>query len=164
MNIKFVFIIILFSLFGLTGTLTLIYNIYTSNKIKKWELTFGIITNAFVSEEMVKNPDSGAMNKMYKLNINIEYIVDDIKYFNNGKTINNFKLYYDKKGAKEYIKNYNIGENIDIMYDKNNPENSMIINQIYEMKLFMNILSLSFFLIGIIGLLIIIKYYKLNKL
>jgi hypothetical protein len=139
------------------GVLMFIYNINTSSKLKKWELTAGIIVNTFVLEEMVENID-GEKEKMYKPNIKYEYIVDGVKYYNDGDNIYNFKKYYGKvKHTDKYLKNYNVGENIDIMYNKNNPEDSMIKNQIYEMNLFINILSLSFLLIGIIGLIIIIK-------
>jgi hypothetical protein len=164
MKIKFIFPIIIFSLFGLAGVLTFVYNIYTFNKLKKWKLTVGIIVNTFISEEMVENIDSGIKVKMYKPNIEYEYIIEGIKYYNNDvNNINNFKQYYGKmKTAQNYLLNYKIGENIDVMYNKNNPEYSMIKSKIYEMNLFINILSLSFFIIGIIGLLLFKKYYKLK--
>ncbi|GHU36454.1 hypothetical protein FACS1894172_19360 [Spirochaetia bacterium] len=158
MGIKFIFIIILFSLFCLVGAIVFVYNIYTSNKFNKWELTNGIIINTFISEEMVENIDNGGKTKMYKANIEYEYIVNGKKYYYNNNKFN-YKTFYGKKNmVQKYLKNYDVGKNIDIKYDKNNPRNSIMKNQIYEMKLFMNIFSLFFLFIGIIGLIVIIKY------
>jgi ABC-type antimicrobial peptide transport system permease subunit len=137
------------------------YSIYTFNTLKKWELTAGIIVNTFISEEMVESPEGG-IKKMYKPNIKYEYMADDVKYYHNDvNTIPNFNKYYGSmKDAQNYLNNYKIGENIDILYNKNNPEHSMLKNKIYEIRLFLTILSFSFFLIGIMGLLLFNKYYK----
>jgi hypothetical protein len=162
MNIKFIFLITLFSIFCLSGSITFIGNIYTFNKIKQWELVNGIIIDSFVSMEIVENIDNGGKQKMYRANIKYEYIVNGKKYY--GDSNNNlfkFKRHYGNiEKAQNYLKKNNIGKNIDIIYDRNDPENAIIKNQTHEIKLFINILSLSFLSIGIIGLIMIINRKK----
>ncbi|GMO61734.1 MAG: hypothetical protein Ta2A_07990 [Treponemataceae bacterium] len=69
---------------------------------------------------------------MYKANIEYEYIVNGKKYYYDNNKFN-CKTFYGKKNmAQKYLKNYDVGKNIDIKYDKNNPRNSIMKNQIYE--------------------------------
>ena len=113
---------------------------------------------------MVENINSSGKSKMYKPNIKYEYIINGKKYWNDG---DNNMLYYknhyrENSMAQNYLINYTVGGSINIIYDKDNPENSIIKNQLYEMRFFINILSLAFSFIGIIGLFFIIKHGKLK--
>ncbi|GHV08858.1 hypothetical protein FACS189485_20820 [Spirochaetia bacterium] len=163
MKINIIFFIILFSLFTIVGLIGLIKSCLIIDKINKWELVDGIIVKKIISDEITESIDSGGKQMMYKPIIYYKYTVDGKEYLNDSNNnILNVKTYYgNKKNAKKYLNKYLEEETIKIIYNKNNPQESIIKAEYFGMKLLIFGFFIIFLLIGIIGnTIIIMKHYK----
>jgi hypothetical protein len=127
----------------------------------EWESTKGIIVNTYVStEQMIDN--NGLTYIMYKPNIIYEYIVDGVKY--TGKNIVQYKTFSKEKNIVEnYLSNYNNNKTIEIEYTRNWPKNSVMIDGLGKKdKLLLNIIALSLFIIGVVGLIFLFSAIQAN--
>ncbi|GHT68394.1 hypothetical protein FACS1894110_15840 [Spirochaetia bacterium] len=163
MKINIIFFIILFSLFTIVGLIGLIKYCIIIDKINEWELVDGIIVKNFISNEINESIDSGGKQMVYKPIIYYKYTVGGKEYLNDSNNnILNAKIYYgNKKHVEKYLNKYMEEESVKIIYNKNNPQESIIETDFFGMKLSIFCFFIILLLIGIIGnTIIIMKYYK----
>ena len=153
----------IFILFIILGIFTFFFSSTDSDEdcgCFEWKYSKGKIINTYVSTNQ-RIDNNGTKYLTFRPNIIYEYIVDGIKY--TGQNFEQYKTSSTEKHIVEnYLKNYSINKIINIKYDINWPENSVMVDGLEHLNKLFTIISVLLIILGAGGLLLL-EYRRKRK-